>query len=133
MDRTARVRVLVSALAANLTEQVRITVGALDLTTRQAGVLRELWAPRTQREVAESLRCATSNVTFVVDKLEAAGLVRREPHPVDRRAKMLHLTESGEQARTQLIEGFEGRSPLGRLSDDELAEFERLLAKVVDL
>lgn len=59
-------------------------------------------------------------------------LVRREPHPTDRRSKILHLTEAGERARTRLILGFEERSRLRRLSDEEFLQLELMLRKVIE-
>jgi DNA-binding MarR family transcriptional regulator len=44
---------------------------------------------------AEILMCDASNVTGIIDKLEARGLVRREQGE-DRRVKVLRLTPDGE-------------------------------------
>lgn len=41
------------------------------------------------------LQVHPASVTNVVDRLEAQGLVRREPHPTDRRATLAHLTDAG--------------------------------------
>jgi DNA-binding MarR family transcriptional regulator len=46
-------------------------------------------------EVSAWLEVTPRNVTKLVDALEAEGLVAREPHPYDRRATMLRLTEAG--------------------------------------
>jgi DNA-binding MarR family transcriptional regulator len=37
-------------------------------------------------------------VTLMVDDLEQRGLVRRRPHPEDRRAKLVQLTAAGRAA-----------------------------------
>ena len=131
-DRTRRVRELLVELTRSLSEQVRSAVAELELTTTQAAVLRELGVPHTQREIAESLQCDPSNITYVVDKLEKAGLVTREPHPTDRRAKILRLTPSGAGVRMDMIERFEEKSPLRSLSEEELAVLEALLIKTSD-
>lgn len=111
---------------------MRKSVSDLDLTTTQAAALRELTEPRTQTELANRLACEPSNVTFVIDKLEKRGLVRRAPHPTDRRVKVLHLTPNGASVRAQMIDTFEESSPLNRLSARELTQLESLLAKAVD-
>lgn len=49
----------------------------------------------SQRELSELLRLDPSQVVALVDELEARGLVRREPDPTDRRAKVIHLTDGG--------------------------------------
>jgi DNA-binding MarR family transcriptional regulator len=60
--------------------------------------------PLRMGELAQALHCLPSNVTALVDQLEAKGLVRREPSPADRRAKQLVLTEEGMQVRQSLAE-----------------------------
>jgi DNA-binding MarR family transcriptional regulator len=51
--------------------------------------------PRTQRELSQVLKCTPRNVTGLVDALEAAGFVTRNPHPSDRRATVVSLTRLG--------------------------------------
>lgn len=51
--------------------------------------------------IAELLVCDASNVTGIVDKLEARGLARRE-QAEDRRVKVLTLTEAGSSLRDEL-------------------------------
>jgi DNA-binding MarR family transcriptional regulator len=128
-DRTRAVRVLVAQLDHELTKQVRLAVADFDLTKTQAAVLRELAEPLTQRQIAGALRCEPSNVTFVIDRLENMELAVRTPHPTDRRANLIELTEKGWATRAAMIARFEENSPLSRLSDDELPELERLLAR----
>jgi DNA-binding MarR family transcriptional regulator len=45
-----------------------------------------------------------SGVTRRASRLEAAGLIRREPNPSDRRATLLVLISSGERVVTELRE-----------------------------
>jgi MarR family transcriptional regulator, organic hydroperoxide resistance regulator len=49
--------------------------------------------------LAGLLFCDASNVTGIVDRLEARGLIERRPAPHDRRVKLLVLTEEGERVR----------------------------------
>ena len=49
----------------------------------------------SQRETARALAVAEATVSRRCDQLEADGLILREPHPNDRRVKMLHLTPEG--------------------------------------
>ena len=46
-------------------------------------------------ELAESLGIDRPNATTLVDSLEEQGLVRRRPHPTDRRAKLVEATRKG--------------------------------------
>jgi DNA-binding MarR family transcriptional regulator len=68
------------------------------LTRPRATVLWHLQqvGPVLQRELSQLLGVTPRNVTAIVDALEAAGLVSREPHPRDRRATLVTLTESGQ-------------------------------------
>jgi DNA-binding MarR family transcriptional regulator len=49
--------------------------------------------------LAEALVCDPSNVTGIVDRLEARGLIERRGAAHDRRVKMLAITEEGLRVR----------------------------------
>src|SRR3954463_4347336 len=80
-----------------------------DLTPGQLMALRSLdpGEPVPMRELAFKLSCDNSNVTGIVDRLEARGLVERRPAPEDRRVKMLVVTEHGADVRRRLRERME--------------------------
>jgi DNA-binding MarR family transcriptional regulator len=63
----------------------------------QQFILRCLWTEDglTPGEIARRLGLATPTVTRAATRMEAAGLLRREPHPSDRRLVRLRLTERG--------------------------------------
>jgi DNA-binding MarR family transcriptional regulator len=72
---------------------------ALGVSWARVLVLRLLAAePKTLRALAEWLSADAPYVTLMVDDLEKRGLVRRKPHPEDRRSKLVHLTASGRAA-----------------------------------
>jgi DNA-binding MarR family transcriptional regulator len=81
-------------------------VAQLDLTPVQAIVLRKLdpERPTPMHEIADMLRCDASNVTGIVDRLEARGAVERRSDPSDRRVKALVLTRSGRTLRRRAVE-----------------------------
>src|SRR5438132_14009568 len=80
-------------------------VAELDLAPMQARALHELDVepPISMRELAERLRSDPSNVTGLIDRLEARGLVERRPDPTDRRIKGLALTSAGATMRARLF------------------------------
>ena len=80
-------------------------VAEVDLASAQARALHELdlERPISMRELAERLRSDPSNVTGLVDRLEARGLVERRPHASDRRVKGLALTAAGARLRARLF------------------------------
>lgn len=47
------------------------------------------------RVMGERLQLHPTSVTNIVDRLQADGLVRRTPHPTDRRATLVGITETG--------------------------------------
>ena len=71
---------------------------ALGLSWTRVLALRRLVAqPLTLRGLAERLSADPPYVTLMVDDLEKRGLVRRMPHPEDRRAKLVELTATGRE------------------------------------
>ena len=88
---------------------------ALGITYPQYLVLLALWDQdgRTVGGLAERLRLESSNVTPLVKRLQASGLVRRERNPVDERQVFVHLTPAGWRAREKcgcLAEGLTAQS-----------------------
>ena len=67
------------------------------LTLARAEVvwLLQQGGPSTQRSLSRALRVTPRNVTGLVDGLEADGIVARKPHPTDRRATLVSLTDKG--------------------------------------
>jgi DNA-binding MarR family transcriptional regulator len=60
-------------------------------------VLIEAGEPLSLGELAAELTCVRSNITQLVDRLEADGLVRRVEDPTDRRGKRAAVTPLGVQ------------------------------------
>jgi MarR family transcriptional regulator, organic hydroperoxide resistance regulator len=76
----------------------------LDLHPAQAGALLQM-EPGTampMHELATLLACDNSNVTGIVDRLEARGLVARRPYAQDRRVKHVVLTTAGVDVRDRV-------------------------------
>lgn len=78
----------------------------LGLHAGQEAVLLEL--DRTglliQAQLSEALGCEPPSVTLMTRKLEAAGHIRRTPDPVDKRATVVALTDSGKALADQIRE-----------------------------
>jgi DNA-binding MarR family transcriptional regulator len=51
------------------------------------------------RDLCDELAITTGAASTLAARLAEAGLVRRAPHPQDRRSSVLVLTEAGERAR----------------------------------
>lgn len=77
---------------------------AVGLTPTQGLALRLLdpQMPMAMNALADNMVCDASNVTGLVDKLEARGLIERRAAENDRRVKILAVTEKGRELRKRL-------------------------------
>src|SRR3954468_10775123 len=76
-------------------------LGEVGLSLAKLGALRHLvlaTEPLTLSQLAERHCCGKSNVTQLVDRLEAEGLVARESDPGDRRTIRAMVTPAGRAA-----------------------------------
>jgi MarR family transcriptional regulator, organic hydroperoxide resistance regulator len=75
----------------------------LDLAPMQLHALRLIEPGKEvpMGALAQSLFCDPSNVTGIVDRLEARGLIERRAADGDRRVKVLTLTAEGERVRSE--------------------------------
>jgi MarR family transcriptional regulator, organic hydroperoxide resistance regulator len=109
--------------------------GEFDLSPVQCHVLHliEPDKPVPMGRLAETLACDASNVTGLVDRLEARGLVQRRPSPGDRRVRVIELTTTGTRLRAQLLQRMSAEShPLARLSPSRQRALVRILEALVD-
>ena len=88
--------------------------------------------PMPMSALAEAMHCDNSNVTGIVDRLEAAGLAERRPSERDRRVKAVVLTDKGERTRIE-IERRAGQPPprLAHLSDEDAVALRDILARAL--
>jgi len=125
-------------LLQRLIETTRTRVPAvaaeLDLPPAQCQVLRRLPSRRavTMGELARTLACDASNVTGLVDRLEARGLVERRESRGDRRVKAIALTRRGCHVRARLVARLsQPPDPISRLSEADRERLTAILRKVL--
>jgi DNA-binding MarR family transcriptional regulator len=107
----------------------------LDLSAVQCHVLHliEPERPVPMGRLADTLGCDASNVTGLVDRLEARGLVWRRPAVEDRRVKVIQLTPTGTRLRAELLRHMTGRScRLSSLSAGDRRSLVRILEALVE-
>jgi DNA-binding MarR family transcriptional regulator len=106
---------------------------AQGLSAAQACTLTPLMTSRwTMRGLADELCCDASNVTQIVGRLEARGLVTREPDSDDKRVRHVAITPAGRKLRTAVEERFTfPREALARLEPDEREQLQGLLARML--
>lgn len=112
MEAIEREERLLSALGVMLTQSIadRISVTPTELKTLD---LFNIYGPMTPGRLADLTGLTSGGVTRLIDRLERAGYVRREPDPADRRRIILH---------PQLPESEDRVSPLYRPALDRLAK-----------
>jgi DNA-binding MarR family transcriptional regulator len=88
--------------------RVEEALRAFDLTFARYEVLMLLLFSRNGAlplsRLGDRLQVHPTSVTNAVDRLEAQGLVRRSPHPSDRRATLAELTEAGRERALKATE-----------------------------
>ncbi|NOJ92806.1 MarR family transcriptional regulator [Corallococcus sp. CA049B] len=104
-----------------------------DLSPVQAHVLRQLGeGALAMSTLAHYLSCDASNVTGLVDRLEARGLVERKSSEHDRRVKMLVLTEAGAELRGRLMARLSSPPPLiAAMPDEDLTALRDIMRRAL--
>ncbi len=118
---TLEVVELIGAVVARYHEEYEEAAAGHALTGAQARLLSLLsLEPLPMRQLARRLKCEPSNVTGIVDRLEARGLVERRPDPADRRVKLAAATAEGRRVARSLQDSLRfAREPLAGLAEEE--------------
>jgi DNA-binding MarR family transcriptional regulator len=85
--------------------------------------------PQIMSSISEGLGVTRRNVTALVDALEEEGLVRRKPHPTDRRATVIEMTDRGELTMDRVYD--EHRAAVAALFDGLDEEDRRELTRML--
>jgi len=80
-------------------------LAGMALTARQAGILTMVTElePMTQKALGDALRIDRTTMVALLDDLEDKGYVARQRHPRDRRAFLVHPTDSGRTAKVAAV------------------------------
>ena len=119
-------------LAQEIKNQAERVLTPYDLTLEQFQTLKVLSPTNglTQRQLCQAIKKKPSNMTRILDRLEAKSLTVRQPDPADRRAYLICLTDRGLILRDQVIGVFD------RFSSEVHAgltkEMKRTTRKVLD-
>ncbi|EHK87900.1 MarR family transcriptional regulator [Saccharomonospora azurea SZMC 14600] len=83
------------------------------------------------RVMGERLQLHPTSVTNIVDRLEKDGLVKRQPHPTDRRTTLVEITEEGNLRREQATKAVTDIDfGLTGLTDRQTEQLTELLTRV---
>ncbi|MFH9348272.1 MarR family winged helix-turn-helix transcriptional regulator [Kitasatospora sp. NPDC017646] len=124
---------LMANLVALFHREYEEAAAARSLTGAQAKVLALLRrGPLPMRHIAQTLSCEPSNITGIVDRLEARGFVTRQADQQDRRVKLVAATETGSAASEELRESLNfAREPLAALGPQERTVLRDLLRRML--
>ena len=110
---------------------------AYDLSVPQCDVLTTLTEKEglSQQELASRLYVTKGNISGLIDRLAANGLVERRSFAGDRRSHAIHLTPLGRELALRAIEAQKAfvAETFGRMAPERLAQFEQLLVEARDL
>ncbi len=114
-------------------DRLEAAMASVGLSLARFGVLEQLAVagePLALSEIASRLSCVRSNMTQLVDRLEAEGLVRRVAVPGDRRSVRAELTELGHERRLAATAQLDAaqRAFEDALSKNDCAVLERVLS-----
>lgn len=70
--------------------------GLSNAAAQTLAIIEGAGGPLAPSIIAGRLMVTTGSMTSLLDTLERRGLVRRQPHPSDRRQLLVHLTDEGQ-------------------------------------
>lgn len=102
------------------------------LTNIQVSALYMIYRQPTavMGSIASKLHCDASNVTGIVDRLVAQGLVERRDNERDRRVKQLTVTERGQAVISKVMASLPDYLGCDRLSEDDRQALHRAVQKL---
>jgi MarR family transcriptional regulator, lower aerobic nicotinate degradation pathway regulator len=126
---------LISRLGVIATRRFAARLEKLQLTPRMWGAMNVLDAegPITQHALGRAIGMDPSTMVATLDELEARGLVERRPHPSDRRAHALYMTDEGRRTlrRGRELAKQAHNELLAPLNPDERKQLHDLLLRVM--
>jgi len=132
-EATAEVIALANDLAVRIFGHFTARAAELNLSIAEAKALQHLEPGRAMpmREVAARIHANPSNVTVIIGRLEARGLLSREVSN-DKRIKAVRLTQAGADVRARLELRLTADHPAVRgLSPSEQVELLELLRRAI--
>lgn len=129
------VRALIEA-GENAVDELRRISGRQGLSSKPMAIA--VWhlyqAERmTAGDLARQCGCDAGNLSSMLDRLEEAGLLEREPCRNDRRVRYVHLTAKGRKVGAQVHSDYKRSgiyNELNRLNPREREAFTRILMRI---
>ncbi|WP_165216195.1 MarR family winged helix-turn-helix transcriptional regulator [Affinirhizobium pseudoryzae] len=127
-ERSESALYLANQLAKGLSRALQKRAAALGFSPGQFPVLLALWEEDglTQRQLLDRLEVEQATLANTLSRMERDALIARSPHPNDRRAQIIALTERGRELEALALDA-------AAQADDEVFKgfrrFERELLK----
>lgn len=113
---------------------LNLMLDKVDLSLAQHEILMTILnnSGLTQKQLSDQLLVVKSNVTALIKKLEARGLVQRQTDPYDSRNKLLSLTRAGEDLVQQsfALQNQVVKAMASVMSNAELQQMADVMARV---
>lgn len=129
-----RLWVILSRAQSAVAAHARADFNRHGLTGAEFGAMEALFhkGPLLLGEVQKKILLSSGGITYVIDRLEARGLVERQRCPTDRRASYAALTAEGAQLMEEIFPQHAARieGALSGLTAEEQREASALLRKL---
>ncbi len=92
-------------LAKGFSRSLQQKSAVLGVTPGQFPILMTLWNEDgiTQRELVERLEIEQATIANTLSRMVRDGLIERKPHPTDKRAQLLFLTDKAKSLEEQVV------------------------------
>ena len=112
-------------------------LGEPGLSTAEGHLITYLnsYAPASIGELVRVFGIKQSTFTSMLDRLEQAGLIRREMNPGDRRSFLIHITDAGREMAersTRALEALEAEIR-ARIGDRDLEGFQAVMRAIEEV
>lgn len=133
-DLSLKLFVVLSKAYHSVVDDVQEDIRQYGLNPTEFAVLELLLHKGEQpmQQIGEKILLASGSITYVADKLELKGLMKRKPCPEDRRVTFAALTEQGEQLMKRIFPAHRTaiQRITGGLDADEQRQLIALLKKL---
>lgn len=105
-DRSHSATYLAGQLAKGFSRSLQQRSSSLGFSPGQFPVLVELWNVDglTQKQLLDRLEVEQATLANTLSRMERDGLIQRTPHPGDKRAQIIRLTEAGRALESQALD-----------------------------
>ncbi|MBO9096739.1 MULTISPECIES: MarR family winged helix-turn-helix transcriptional regulator [unclassified Rhizobium] len=105
-SRTDSAAYLASRLAKGFSRSLQQRAAGIGFSPGQFPILVELWAEDglTQKQLLERVDIEQATMANTLSRMERDQLIERKPHPSDKRAQLVYLTEKGSAMQQDAVD-----------------------------